>query len=239
MRKYILLLITAITFGQASDQMVTFTQAQSLGFSLKSGQSHITSNQCMTKIEALAKYNLDASAMNSYASNQLVPRSAWVNGAFYIGQPYQGGKIAYLDGTGIHGFIVTNSYGTNVKWNSTNSGTTGANGIVIGTGQANTNSIIALYGIEFNAAKYCDDLVTGGYSDWYLPSNNELLKIIDNYVALGGTSFLPNNNNFWSSTETPGEPDRARAFKLDGTTGPGSMNWLKETQFYATAIRSF
>lgn len=80
MKKYILLLVTALSFAQASNQMVSFTQAQSLGFSLKSGQSHITSNQCMTKTEALAKYNLDTAAMNSYASNQLVPRSAWVSG---------------------------------------------------------------------------------------------------------------------------------------------------------------
>lgn len=66
--------------AQAPNQMVTFTQAQSLGFSLKSGQSHVTSNQCMTKTEALAKYNLNATAMNGYASNQLVPKSVWVSG---------------------------------------------------------------------------------------------------------------------------------------------------------------
>ena len=63
----------------STNQMVTFTDAQSGGFTLKAGQSHVTSNQCMTKSEALAKYNVDASAMSSYASNQLVPRSAWVN----------------------------------------------------------------------------------------------------------------------------------------------------------------
>ena len=62
-----------------SNQMVSFTDAQTSGATLKSGQSHVTSNQCMTKSEALAKYNLDANAMSSYASNQLVPKSAWVS----------------------------------------------------------------------------------------------------------------------------------------------------------------
>ena len=81
MRKYILLLITAISFGQASDQMVTFTQAQSLGFSLKSGQTQVTSNQCMTKLDILTKYNV---TISGYADNQLVPRSAWVNGVNYF-----------------------------------------------------------------------------------------------------------------------------------------------------------
>ena len=76
MKKYILLLFTALSFAQASNQMVTFTQAQSLGFALKSGQSHVTSNQCMTKADALAKYNV---TISGYADNQLVPRSAWVS----------------------------------------------------------------------------------------------------------------------------------------------------------------
>ena len=86
MKKYILLLFTTLSFAQASNQMVTFTQAQSLGFTLKAGQSHVTSNQCMTKTEALAKYNLDANAMSSYASNQLVPKSVWVSDI--VGMPY-------------------------------------------------------------------------------------------------------------------------------------------------------
>ena len=82
--KYLLILFSAFTFGQASNQMVTFTAAQSLGFSLNSGQSGVTSNQCMTKNDALTKYNLSSSAMSAYANNQLVPRSVWVSGVPYI-----------------------------------------------------------------------------------------------------------------------------------------------------------
>lgn len=82
--KYLLILFSVFTFGQASNQMVTFTAAQSLGFSLNAGQSAVTSNQCMTKNDALTKYNLSASAMSAYASNQLVPRSVWVSGVPYI-----------------------------------------------------------------------------------------------------------------------------------------------------------
>jgi hypothetical protein len=64
----------------ASNQMVSYTDAQGGGFTLKSGQSSITSNQCMTKNDALAKYVLDSAYMTSYASNQLVPKSTWVAG---------------------------------------------------------------------------------------------------------------------------------------------------------------
>jgi hypothetical protein len=87
MKKYILILFTVISFGQASNQMVSFTQAQSLGFALNAGQSHVTSNQCMAKSEALAKYSINSAPMNSYASNQLVPRSLWTSG--FVGQSLQ------------------------------------------------------------------------------------------------------------------------------------------------------
>lgn len=80
MKKYLLILFCSFAFGQASNQMVTFTQAQSLGFGLNPGQSSVNSNECLTKAQALAKYNLNAGAMSAYASNQLVPRSVWAAG---------------------------------------------------------------------------------------------------------------------------------------------------------------
>jgi hypothetical protein len=66
--------------GLASNQMVTFTDAQTSPFTLNAGQFPVTSNECMTKSQALTKYNLDASAMSAYANNQLVPKSVWVSG---------------------------------------------------------------------------------------------------------------------------------------------------------------
>jgi hypothetical protein len=65
----------------ASNQMVSFTDAQGGGFTLQSGQSSVTSNQCMTKADATTKYVLDTSYLTSYASNQLIPKSAWVAGS--------------------------------------------------------------------------------------------------------------------------------------------------------------
>jgi hypothetical protein len=64
--------------GLASNQMVSYTDAQGGGFTLNSGQSAVTSNQMMDKTAALTKYNLNATNMSAYAGNQLVPKSAWV-----------------------------------------------------------------------------------------------------------------------------------------------------------------
>lgn len=59
----------------ASNQIPTFTDLQTAGFALKAGQSHVTSNECITKSQALAKYNLSTSLMGNFSNNQLVPKS--------------------------------------------------------------------------------------------------------------------------------------------------------------------
>jgi hypothetical protein len=68
----------------ASNQMVSYTDAQGGGFTLQPGQSAVTSNQCMTKSDATTKYVLDTSYLTSYASNQLIPKSVWVAGSTTI-----------------------------------------------------------------------------------------------------------------------------------------------------------
>ena len=88
----------------ASNQMVSYTDAQGGGFTLQPGQSSVTSNQCMTKDNALAKYILDSSYMSSYAGNQLVPKSAWVGGVvnsvvFSSLYSYTGSSSANYSGT--------------------------------------------------------------------------------------------------------------------------------------------
>jgi hypothetical protein len=65
----------------ASNQIPTFTDLQTSGFTLNAGQSAVTSNECLTKTQALAKYNLSTSLMSSYASNQLVPKSNYASGS--------------------------------------------------------------------------------------------------------------------------------------------------------------
>lgn len=127
MKKYILLLVTALSFAQASNQMVTFTQAQSLGYTLNSGQSHILSDKCMTKTEALAKYNLNASAMSSYTSNQLVPKSVLINVSnYYSYQISAGGCLDQIETINLYSSSASIAVGmvfyTNTSLTNTYSG---------------------------------------------------------------------------------------------------------------------
>ena len=120
-----------------------------------------------------------------------------------IGDFYQGGIIAYIDETGQHGLIAApeDQSPSGIRWDSNSSIgiETGATGTTIGTGKSNTEKIIEVQGAGAYAAQLCDDLVLNGYSDWFLPSKDELNELYKNRVEIGGFSYT---NTYWSSSET-------------------------------------
>lgn len=73
-------------------------------------------------------------------------------------------------------------------------------------GAANTKAIVAAVGKNpgyegrVYAAKVCDTLTAGGYSDWYLPCKEETNVIHLNYEKLK----LDEKMTIWSSTEANG-----------------------------------
>ena len=78
---------------------------------------------------------------------------------------------------------------------------TGASGIEIGMGQANTTTIVNVLKTGSYAAKVCDDksVTYNGktYADWFLPSKEELALMYINKATIGGFS----DSYYWSSTE--------------------------------------
>ena len=68
-------------------------------------------------------------------------------------------------------------------------------------GARNTIDIVAQSGnvAATSAAVYCSELTYGGYSDWFLPSKDELNQMYVNRVALA-TSFST-DSLYWSSSE--------------------------------------
>lgn len=149
-----------------------------------------------------------------------------------IGMSYGGGIIFYIDGTGQHGLIAAaDDQSTGKFWHTTTTGTTGATGLNIGTGNANTDKIIALYGAEVNAARLCYDLSLNGYTDWYLPSYHEINEMYLNKIAVGG---FTSNYYYWTSSEN----NAGNAYYQRFDTGVRGYS-SKTSSYHVRAIRSF
>ncbi len=65
-----------------------------------------------------------------------------------------------------------------------------------------------------DAKKACDELVLNGYSDWYLPSKEELITLYGNLKKEGDGGFA--DENYWSSSE--GDND-TEVWKVSFTSG--------------------
>ena len=129
-----------------------------------------------------------------------------------IGDPYQGGIIAYLlksddagyEGSQQHGLIVAleDQGGMDVVWWNEVLGDleTKALGNLIGDGLSNTELIVSVQGEGVYAAKICIDYEVAEnevvYDDWFLPSKGELAEIYENIDELGEFK-----TTYWSSTE--------------------------------------
>ena len=113
-----------------------------------------------------------------------------------IGDNYQGGIVFYLDGNG-GGLIAAPTDQGQAEWGCYGTTISGADGTAIGTGAQNTIDIEAGCTTAGTAADICANLTLGGYSDWFLPSKDELNEMYQNKSTIGGFA----NNIYWSSTE--------------------------------------
>jgi hypothetical protein len=166
-------------------------------------------------------------------------RVVTVNAALAVGDSYGGGIIAYILVSGDPGFIAGETHGliaapsdqnTGIQWGC-NGTTVGGTSTALGTGAANTANISSACGAG-TAARLCADLVLGGYSDWYLPSRDELQKLYINRSPIGGFNA---DGFYWSSSENT----FGNAWVIYFVNGSAFPNASKLSTYFVRAIRSF
>jgi len=146
-----------------------------------------------------------------------------------IGDTYQGGIIFYLDGNG-GGLIAAPTDQGETQWGCYGTTISGADGTAIGTGAQNTIDILAGCTTAGTAADICANLTLGGYSDWFLPSKDELGKIYQNRSAIGSLG----NGSYLSSSEVDGSSVWERNFYF------GYQNIFDKNRYgRVRAIRAF
>ena len=185
--------------------------------------------------------NGEMQVYNGTAWTNMIGGTASVVPSYTIGQAALGGKIAYILQTGDpgydaneqHGLIAAASDQGTAEWGCIYTYIAGAQGEAIGTGNQNTIGIMNGCGTAGIAARICGDLVLNGYSDWYLPSKDELNKLYINRVAIGGFG----NVSYWSSSEPNSSENAWYHYFDDGHPYP--YYGPKNNSLKVRAIRAF
>jgi hypothetical protein len=188
--------------------------------------------------------NAIGTSVASVASNSVTPSTA-----IAIGDTYQGGIVFYIFQSGDTGYIEGETHGliaavadqsSGIRWYNGSPTTTWARGTAIGTGATNTTTIISEQGDTETsyAAGVARAYTGGGYSDWFLPSTDELNKMHKNIgqgnvLGLGNVGNF-NNNFYWSSTERGDFNAWAQVF----STG-NQYDYSKGVASYVRAVRAF
>ena len=131
--------------------------------------------------------------------------------AIVVGDGFGGGVVGYIlqpndpgyDANAEKGLIVQMSDEPTAIWSNVSSAVSGANATAIGTGSSNTNAIVNQAGETSSAAATCLAYSNDGYTDWFLPSKDELNALYVNQAAIGG--FSP-STPYWSSSQDSSIP---------------------------------
>jgi hypothetical protein len=176
--------------------------------------------------------------LNSCSDSSSTEANPQVN----IGDSYQGGIIAYIFMPDDNGYIAGQTHGiiaaTSDQGNASNWGSfdlVGCSATNLGSGLNNTNQIASVN--TYGAGEICFNLTLNNYNDWYLPSMDELDKLLLNQAYIDG--FVA--GSYWSSSEgtrTPVTSTEEYAGTIDFPTG-NRFYVIKDTPCRVRAIRTF
>jgi hypothetical protein len=147
-----------------------------------------------------------------------------------------GGIVFYDKGNSNDGWRFLEAAPTNREftaiWGSTSENIAGTL-TAIGTGRNNTNLIVDSQGgasVTGTAAQRCAALNINGFSDWFLPSRDELNLMYQNRSRIGGFQ----NAWYWSSSQS----NTSNALYQHFSNGNQS-NYYKSSAGSVRAVRAF
>jgi hypothetical protein len=139
----------------------------------QSGSGTIT----VTGLSGVTSYTFTVTATNAIGTGPSSAASNSITTSRVLGSAYGGGFFAgqistSADGVATHNLVVcdvTVGENTSKQWKTTQTSTSGTSSIINGpANSANMNNA------DHPAAQFCEGINTGGFTDWYMPAQNEL-----------------------------------------------------------------
>ena len=164
-----------------------------------------------------------------------------------IGQAYGGGYYAGQIGVAsiaTHYLVVgpvASAESSSKQYKNANTATTGADSVI--DGPQNTADMVADgSSTVYPAAHFCNDLVIGGFSDWYMPAKNELEICYYNLKPSTNTNNTGEGINLNAvparvTNYTSGDPAQTSAAAFKTSTGAeafGLTTYWTSSEFSAT-----
>jgi hypothetical protein len=163
-------------------------------------------------VAGLTIWNIDNIRLEVFDGSYWVTMNGKLIQSLNVGDNYGGGKVAYIFTSLDPGYVLNEIHGiiaaptdqsSGIEWFNGTIVSTGAIQNDLGTGLSNTSKIINKQGGK--ALNYAAGIANayngGGFTDWFLPSKDELYKLYLNKDKIGGFDiFYP---KYWSSSEGP------------------------------------
>jgi hypothetical protein len=160
-----------------------------------------------------------------------------------VGGYYQGGIVfynfvagdtGYVEGE-VHGLIAAPFDQGYLGWGCEGTQITGALGTAIGTGAQNTIDIVNNCAQTNTAANICAGLDLNGYSDWFLPSTDELSKMSS--IATEDLGNLGNISIDQYSSSTQASADKSYVVYLH-FLNPNNYTQFEYRKFFLSRVRA-
>ena len=135
---------------------------------------------------------------------------------------------------GLHGLeAAPEDHISTAGWGCNGTAIIGADGTAVGTGAQNTAEIPTGCETPGIAADVADKYTLNGFTDWFLPSKDELNLLYQQKVIVGGFA----DDNYWSSSESSANSSNTAWYQdfLDGIQSPTS----KGVPLRVRAVRAF
>jgi hypothetical protein len=147
-----------------------------------------------------------------------------------------GGVVFYDKGSYSDGWRYMEAWasdeGDSIRWDRHNSPPESTPGTSRAIGSGYENTYTAMSGDDYRAALSARNATHGGYTDWFLPSADELVEMYNHRGNIGGFA----EDFYWSSSES----NPCCALEVNFTDAGGSPSGLgKDAQISVRVARRF